>query len=75
MLSCQIQVFKGHGGTITCMSTDLAGKILYTGSADASIKTWNIHNGQLIRVSMHWGKKVCIILIFSLHDIIVQVSA
>jgi ribosome biogenesis protein ERB1 len=46
-----IQIFKGHTGAVTTMSTDTVGKILYTGSSDATIRSFNITTGQCIRVS------------------------
>ena len=44
------QIFKGHQGAITTMSTDAQGRILYTASADATIRSWNINQGQLLKV-------------------------
>ena len=32
------------------MSTDAQGKVLYTASADATIKSWNILTGQVLKV-------------------------
>ena len=32
------------------MSTDAQGRILYTASADATIRSWNINQGQLLKV-------------------------
>ncbi len=46
-----VKIFKGHQGAVTCMATDNTGKILFTGSADSTIKSWNIATGQIIRVS------------------------
>ena len=45
-----VVLFQGHYGAITTMSTDAAGKVLYTASADATIKSWNILTGQVIKV-------------------------
>lgn len=33
------------------MATDIQGKVLFTGSADSNIKSWNIATGQLLRVT------------------------
>lgn len=46
------QIFKGHTGAVTCMSVDAAGKILYTSGADATIKSWNVATGQLLKVGL-----------------------
>ena len=51
------QIFKGHNGAVTCMATDTEGKTLYTGSADATIKSWNIATGQILRVSQGFSLK------------------
>ena len=34
------------------MSVDMSGKTLYTGSADSTIKSWDIQTGKLHRVSI-----------------------
>ena len=34
------------------MSTDAQGRILYTASADATIRSWNINQGQLLKVNI-----------------------
>ena len=44
------QSLQGHFGAITTMSTDAQGKVLYTASADATIKSWNILTGQVLKV-------------------------
>ena len=44
------QILQGHFGAITTMSTDAQGKVLYTASADATIKSWNILTGQVLKV-------------------------
>ena len=45
------QIFKGHTGAVTCMSTDTVGKTLFTGSADSTIRSFSITTGQCLRVS------------------------
>ena len=45
-------MFKGHAGAVTTMATDANGKVLYTASADAMIKSWNIATGQVMKVSV-----------------------
>ena len=45
------QIFKGHKAAVSIMSVDQTGKTLYTGSADATIKSWDIQTGKLLRVS------------------------
>ena len=50
-MSCVLlKIFKGHQGAITTMSTDANGRILYTASADATIRSWNISQGQVLKV-------------------------
>ena len=49
-ISLILQIFKGHVGAITTMSTDAQGRILYTASADATIKSWNISQAQVLKV-------------------------
>ena len=49
-ISLFLQIFKGHVGAITTMSTDAQGRILYTASADATIKSWNISQAQVLKV-------------------------
>ena len=34
------------------MSTDANGRILYTASADATIRSWNISQGQVLKVKV-----------------------
>jgi WD40 repeat protein len=46
-----LQIYKGHTGAVTCMSTDTVGKILFTGSADSTVRSYNINSGQCLRVT------------------------
>jgi len=52
--SCQ-QTLKAHVGAITCMSTDVKGKTLYTGGADNFIRFWDISSGKMLRVRFGWN--------------------
>ena len=55
-----LQVFKGHNGVITCMSTDPVGKILFTGSTDQTILSWNILRGVRLKVfEGHQSSIIC----------------
>ena len=55
-----LKVFKGHTGAITCMATDVMGRILFTGSTDHSIRSWNLLKGEQIKLfSGHQGSVIC----------------
>ena len=43
------QTLKGHTGTIPAMATDPDGKKLYTASADAFIRFWDVKTGKAIK--------------------------
>ena len=45
-----MKIFKGHSGAVTTMATDAVGKILYTAGADATVRSWNISTGQILKV-------------------------
>ncbi|RNA12234.1 WD repeat-containing 86-like, partial [Brachionus plicatilis] len=45
-----VQTFRGHTSAITCLATDLLGKLLFTGSGDHTIRSWDIMTGQLVRI-------------------------
>ena len=49
-LVSNFQIFKGHKAAVSIMSVDMSGKTLYTGSADSTIKSWDIQTGKLHRV-------------------------
>ena len=48
--SFQLTLFQGHSGAVTTMATDAVGKILYTAGADATVRSWNISTGQILKV-------------------------
>ena len=55
-----LNVFKAHGGAITCMATDNLGRILFTGSVDHTIRSWNLIKAEPIKVfSGHTGSVIC----------------
>ena len=50
------QTLRGHTGSITAMSTDPEGKKLYTVSADANVRYWDIRTGKaLLAFEAHGG--------------------
>jgi WD40 repeat protein len=42
--------YLGHTSGITCMALDPLGKLLFTGSADHDIRSWEIMTGQLLKI-------------------------
>lgn len=55
-----LKVFKGHTGAITCMSTDIMGRVLFTGSTDYSIRSWDLLKGEQLKLfSGHQGSVIC----------------
>ena len=54
------KTFTGHSGAITCMSTDPEGKVLFTGSTDQLIYSWNILKGERLKLfEGHQGSIIC----------------
>lgn len=50
----------GHTGAITCMATDALGRILFTGSTDTTVRSWNLLRGEQLKVfSGHTGSVIC----------------
>lgn len=57
-------MFKEHEGAITCMITDQPGKILFTGSTDQSIRSWNIKRGERLKVfDGHQASIICLLVV------------
>lgn len=55
-----LQVFKGHGGPVTKVATDVDSKLLFTASTDATVRCWNLKSGKELRVfDGHIGAIVC----------------
>lgn len=54
-----LQVFRGHKGAITAMTTDSQGRTLYTGSTDHTVRSWNIIKGT--NISEYTGHQASII--------------
>ena len=56
-----LQIYKGHEGSITSMSTDPKGTTLFTGATDNLIKSWNILSGEPIKTfEGHTGSIICL---------------
>jgi len=43
-------MLQGHKAAVMCMVTCAMGKTLYTGSADKTIRSWNIQRGECLKV-------------------------
>ena len=41
--------YKGHGGAVNCLAVDGKGKTLFTGSADSTIRSWDLLTGAPIK--------------------------
>lgn len=59
-----VQTFRGHTSAITCLATDLLGKLLFTGSGDHTIRSWDIMTGQLVRIFTGHQTTVLSLLVF-----------
>lgn len=54
----------GHRAAVMSMVTDSTGKTLYTGSADKTIRSWNIQRGEALKVMEgHEGPVMCLTVI------------
>lgn len=53
-------MFRGHTGPVSCLATDADGKVLFTASTDATVRSWVIDTGAILRVyEEHQGPVVC----------------
>ncbi|ESO86637.1 hypothetical protein LOTGIDRAFT_166906 [Lottia gigantea] len=50
-----ISIYKGHSSKINCLSMSMDGSILASGSADCTVKLWDVYSGQCIRTLDHKG--------------------
>lgn len=48
--------FRGHQGSVTCLSISLDGETLLSGGTDENVLVWHIPSKQLIRTLPHKGK-------------------
>ena len=56
-----LRTFVGHSGTIYSIAISPNGQLLASGSADKTIKRWNLHTGQELRtLTGHSGAVYCV---------------
>ncbi|PVD23774.1 hypothetical protein C0Q70_17048 [Pomacea canaliculata] len=56
-------VLKGHMDVVTCLSVSFDGSLLVSGSADNTVKVWNIFSGRLNYTLDHKGQVTNILLV------------
>ncbi|KAG7168903.1 WD repeat-containing protein 86-like 3 [Homarus americanus] len=56
--------FEGHTECVSCMATDVTGKVLYTGGADKTLRSWDVATAVCYRVFKgHLGQIVCMVVL------------